>query len=118
VTVDYLLGLSDDKSPPANTIPQSLRHLLLIARELSTLRQEELVRIAKTLAELERERATRVLTVESMRALLAASDKLEGSVENEELIAALQVLVRDMPAGWIVDLQAGQDATDQPAQSE
>lgn len=118
VSTDYLLGESDDSSPPAGTMPGALRELLRIAGDLSVMRQEELVKIAVALAALERERATHMVSEESMRALLAAANKLEGQIEGKELLAALQVLARELPAGWIVDLQPGQDAPDQPAQGE
>lgn len=118
VSTDYLLGESDDKSPPAGTLPQPIRQLLQIAGELPAMRQEELARIAGALADLERERAERPVSIETMHAMLEASEKFGSGVTAEDLLAALRILLRDLPPRWIIDLQISQETADHPAQSE
>lgn len=54
-SVDYLLGESDDDTPPIQKLPEGVRKLAEIASLLSEIRREELLRIAAALRQLEEE---------------------------------------------------------------
>lgn len=110
VSVDYLLGLSDERMPSGEVMPAELRRLLSIAGDLPAMRQEELTRIAGALVELERERMARTIPIERMRALIEADSQLAGRVNSEDLLRALQLLMRELPPRWLIDLQPTEQA--------
>lgn len=55
-SVDYLLGETDEEKPALQKLPEQVRQLAEIARNLSEMRQEELTKIAALLEKLDRER--------------------------------------------------------------
>jgi transcriptional regulator with XRE-family HTH domain len=103
-SVSYLLGENDNKNVPTKPLPEPIRQLAQIASNLSKVRQEELIRIAKALAEMEREHAQRPLSEAAVRALTELSEELRGNGENEDLLALLQDLLRNPPPRWLIDL--------------
>lgn len=76
-TDDYLLTGGDvDDGRIEMRLPESLRQLALIANRLSEVRQDELLHIAATLEQLERERTTYAVPVQTMDVLLSLAEKL------------------------------------------
>lgn len=75
-SIDYLLGDTDDATPPMPRLPEPIRQLALIAKRLSDIRQDELLRIAATLEELERGQTTYAVPVQTMDILLSLAEKL------------------------------------------
>lgn len=77
-TVDYLLG---EDVPPGGAIPMHLpapiRRLATVAQQLSGYRQEELIRFAETMAEIDRERKTRPVDQQTMAMLLETLERVE-----------------------------------------
>jgi transcriptional regulator with XRE-family HTH domain len=118
VSVDYLLGQSDERGALGPALPETMRQLTEIANRLPEMRQEELVRIARALLELERERAQNPMPVEKMRALLELSEYLRGTGEGENLLLVLKPLLDDLPAAWLLELRPDQQAPDSPAQGK
>lgn len=56
ISADYLLGLTDDPAPKNSAeLPSLVRHTAELARELSTAKQDELLRITRVLLQSERE---------------------------------------------------------------
>lgn len=57
-SIDYLLGNIDDDKPPIEKLPEPIRQIAQVAGNLSEVRQEELLRIAGVLVDIEREQAS------------------------------------------------------------
>lgn len=75
-SIDYLLGDTDDPTPPVQRLPEPIRQLASIANRLSGVRQDELLRIATTLEQLEREQPTYAMPAQVMDVLLTLAEKL------------------------------------------
>lgn len=95
VTPDYLLRKSDHRKPPKEKLPEQVRQLASIAGRLSVARQEELVRIAEILEDLERKQPLYTLTEEAYDSLAAILDSLENTAESQETA----LLLRDVLTG-------------------
>lgn len=102
-STDYLLDESDDEAPPIQKLPEPIRQLAEIANQLSGIRQEELLRIAHALHQLEAEQATAPLPSGTMRALIELADKIREQGGNDDLLESLRALFRSPPRGWFLD---------------
>lgn len=93
-TVDYLLGEEVNGSGRVTvTVPEGVRRLTEIANRLSEIRQEELVRIAAALEQVEREQATYWNSVEIVQQLLAFAEQYREG-DNPDLLELLETLRR------------------------
>lgn len=101
-SIDYLLGDTDDATPPMPRLPEPIRRLALIANRLSGIRQDELLHIAATLEQLEREQTTYAIPVQTMDVLLSLAEKLGAG----DVLVELRALI---PPG---DGAAGSDSAD------
>lgn len=95
-SVDYLLGIVDDPSPPAGAEwPPYARELLALLGRLPESRRAELVSIAETLAEAEAKRAEENAQIERMVVML------EALLEPERMDALLGILETSVATGDI-----------------
>lgn len=69
-------GTVDDDKPPMQKLPESIRRLAEVASRLSDVRREELLRIATSLEELEREQSIYPMPVQVMDALLSLAKEV------------------------------------------
>jgi Predicted transcriptional regulators len=113
VSVDYLLGESEDRQPQIEKppMPEAIRRLSEVANRLSDVRQEELIRIAEALAKLEREQPLHTLPTRAMEVLLEAAGEL--GIE-EEILDELENLLRSNPPTRLIDLGSGELTGDLP----
>lgn len=116
-STDYLLDESDDEEPPIQKLPEAIRQLAEIANQLSGVRQEELLRIAQALRQLEEDQATAPLPSGSMRALLELADKIKEQGGNDDLLESLRALFRSPPRGWFLDRVPRGQGSENPGQS-
>lgn len=114
-TVDYFIGA--DK--PGNgrvtvTVPEGVRRLTEIANRLSEIRQEELVRIAAALEQVEREQTKNLDSAEIVRRILAFAEHYREGNEPDllELLETLRRTPRRLDTG------AAEDETHGPQDSE
>lgn len=93
-TVDYLLGEDVNGSGRVTvTVPEGVRRLTEIANRLSEIRQEELVRIAAALEQIEREQATYWNSVEIVQQVLAFAEHYREG-DDPDLLELLETLRR------------------------
>lgn len=111
-TVAYLLGEGEEKQPPMQKLPEPIRQLAEVAGDLSEVRQEELLRIARTLAELDQDKPETPIDGETMRAMIHIADQLRARGGNEDLLPMLEALLRDSPRRWRIDLGGEQKPDD------
>lgn len=104
-SIDYLLGDTDDATPPVARLPEPIRQLAEIANRLSGVRQDELVRIAATLEQLEREQPAYVMPVQTMDVLLSLAEKLGAG----DVLVQLRAMIPQSAARQGDDL-AGNDS--------
>lgn len=103
-TVSYLMGGEEnDDAPPIQKLPEPIRQLAEVAGQLSEVRQEELLRIAHALRQLEAEQATAPLPGGTMRALIELADQIRAQGNNDDLLESLRALFRSPPRGWFLD---------------
>lgn len=107
-SIDYLLGDTDDPAPPVQRLPEPIRQLALIANRLSGVRQDELLRIAATLEQLEREQPTYVMPAQVMDVLLTLAEKLGAG----DVLVELQAMIPQHAMGRGDDLAGNDDAGD------
>jgi transcriptional regulator with XRE-family HTH domain len=88
-SADYLLGETEEEKPPLQKLPRQVRQLAEVARKLSEPRQEELLRIAALIDELDRERQTEE-RADEMSQLLAS---IKGTTEGDEVRKELKKLL-------------------------
>lgn len=95
-TTDYLSGPEDavkDDGRVAVMLPEALIELTQIAERLSEIRQEELVRIAATLEDMERAQASTPPS-EIMEALLLIAEQLREQVGGSDPLESLEAVFR------------------------
>lgn len=104
-TIEYLIGEEGEGTTEAKpAIPPTLQELMAIARRLSDVRQEELVRIAITLEEIERETEKRPMPDERYKALLDLVEQIRQNKEiDEDAVNLLESIIRRRPGRWFVD---------------
>lgn len=113
-TIDYLSSdeaIDEEDGRVAVMLPEALLELTQIAARLSEIRQEELVRIAATLEEMERAQASTPPSVKTMEALLLVAEQLREQVGGTDPLESLEAvlranhttLLRFSPAGKGVD---------------
>ena len=107
-SVDYLLGESDERKPPAKQLPEPIRRLADVAGRLSEMRQTELLKMAATLEELERDESDRIDYVAATGAIVRISQLNEES--RKDLLPVLQALLRATPP-FLLD---GADGNEKP----
>lgn len=116
-TIEYLIGEDDEEAATEAkpVIPPTLQELVTIARRLSDVRQEELVRIAITLEEIERETAQRPMPHETYQALVDLFERLRQNKEVDvDALNLLESMIRRRPGRWYVDDRAGERTSDTP----
>lgn len=113
--VDYLLGESEDAAP-TKSMTDPIRQLAEIATDLSQARQEELIRIAATLLQLEREQGPQPLPAESMRMIVELIEKLEEEEDEGDLLQTLKRMLRTPPVEG--SLPSDNQNGDQPEQGD
>lgn len=114
-TVDYLLGEEVNGSGRVTvTVPEGVRRLTEIANRLSEIRQEELVRIAAALEQVEREQATYWNSVEIVQQLLAFAEHYREG-DDPDLLDLLETLRR---APRRLDTGTAEDQAHGPQDSE
>jgi transcriptional regulator with XRE-family HTH domain len=108
-TTDYLMGGDmESKEPPMQKLPEPIRQLAEIANDLSEARQEELLRIAAALLQLEREQhGSEPMSTEDMRMLLELTEKVKEEGDEGSVLQSLKRLLKNPPPGWTVDLRPG-----------
>lgn len=101
-TTDYLLGRSNQRYPVTDKLPEQVRQLTRIAGKLSETRQEELLRIAETLEELESRRPVYTVAGNMIDQILALIEGL-GSEGDTVVIKEMlrSVFARGMQPGLI-----------------
>jgi transcriptional regulator with XRE-family HTH domain len=115
-TLDYLIGAEGTHDGRVTvTVPEGVRRLTEIANRLSELRQEELVRIAAALEQVEREQAATLDSVEIVRQILAFSE-IYREGDDPDLFELLEVLRR--AALRRLDTGAVEEEPDSPQDSE
>lgn len=102
-STDYLLGETDDDKPPIQKLPGAIRQLAEVATQLSDMRQEELLRIAHALRQLEQEQATTPMPNETMYALIKLADEIGKHGDGEDVLDSLRALLHKPPRGWFID---------------
>lgn len=93
-TVDYFIGADQAANGRVTvTVPEGVRRLTEIANRLSEIRQEELVRIAAALEQVEREQAAHWNSVEIVQRLLAFAEHYREG-DTPDLLELLETLRR------------------------
>lgn len=117
-TVDYLLGKDGVDAQTGPPVPPMIRRLADIAGRMSELKQEELLRIAETLAKLDREQVQNPLPTGTMPILLEIVQKFrEQGGKDEDILPWLEALMRpSADDGPTSDL--GENVADEPLQDE
>lgn len=112
-TTDYLLGKIDTRYPPIEKLPIQIRQLSEVASRLSEIRQEELVKIAESLEELEREKPVYSVPAEAMNALLEVYEQIRRTGDHPDIMPLLEALLRQPPPR-LLDLPAGESVDNTP----
>lgn len=117
-STDYLLGETDDDTPPIQKLPVAIRQLAEVANQLSEVRQEELLRIGQALLQLEREQAKELLPNGAMYELIKLADQIREQNNGDDVLDSLRALLRKPPRGWFIDnLPRGQGPVN-PSQND
>jgi transcriptional regulator with XRE-family HTH domain len=114
--VEYLMS---DEDPPSDEpqLSDALRRIAEISATLSRMRQEELARIAETLANLDHEQQTKPLPNGMTRALMDLVDDVRRhGISDDEMLNLLESIIRSgrRSSGWNIDLRGGLDGPNQP----
>jgi transcriptional regulator with XRE-family HTH domain len=88
-TSDYLLGKSKNRYPATNELPELVRQLARVASRLSEARQEELIRLAALLEDLEREKPSYNIPAENVMRLVQIVEKLGTQEDKEDMYAVV-----------------------------
>jgi transcriptional regulator with XRE-family HTH domain len=101
VSVDYLVGLSDNPERGTNDLPEQVRQLARLAGKLSEKKQEELLRIAATLEELERENPSYTIPAQTFVRLVQMVEKLGTDEDKEDMYGSLHDILDDDSASFL-----------------
>lgn len=96
-TVAYLSGegeAQEDSERVAVLLTEPIRQLAEVANSLSEIRQEELIRMARALVELEREQFQSIPSSESMDALIDIYNDIKAFAGGADPIVTLQAFLR------------------------
>lgn len=112
-SIDYLLGDIDEEGPPVQTMPESIRRIAEMAANLSEMRRGELLHITAALVALElgqRDRTSPPLSSDDRSKLLTIAEQLRENLGDNDLLDALEALLRNPPsAGGLDDSQLPDD---------
>jgi hypothetical protein len=103
--MEYLLGMSEDESPRALNLSESLQQLIAVARSLPTFRQRDLVHIAEMYLD-QKETDDTLL----MNAILERINEV-GTEEAENMILDLFESFRLAPSDTAASSSAGSSGT-------
>lgn len=110
VTPDYLLGRSEYRKPPKEKLPEQVRQLANIAGRLSAARQEELLRIAETLEEMERREPVYTISGAAMNELLGVLEKIASDSEQAAIAESLHKILGGTP-NWLLSGRSGENGS-------
>lgn len=108
VTPDYLLGKSNHRKPIQDKLPDLVRQLTRVAGRLSEIRQRELIKIAETLEDLERQEPVYSVPAAAVNSLLELLESLDSVEKNAETYTQLRNAVNSMLPGFL-GLRGGKD---------
>ncbi len=104
---DLMTGDVEDGARDETQLPEAIRQIALIANRLSEVRQDELLRIATTLEQLEREQPTYAMPVQVMDILLKLAEKVGAG----DVLLELRAMI---PRSTTVDSDLARDGDGTP----